>query len=115
MTECNTHVAQHRRVGEVTLEAGNRQLLRHVPQNRIGKTEIALGILEVDRIDLVWHRRRSDFALVRLLPEVTERDVAPEVAVEVEQNRVRARDGVEKLRDAIVRLDLRRVRIEFEA
>ena len=113
--ERHAHVAQHRRIGEVALPARDWQLLRHVAQERVGEPEIALGILEVDRVDLVRHRRRADLALLRLLPEVAERDVAPEVAVEVEQDRVGARDRVEQLGDAVVRLDLRRVRIELEA
>ena len=61
------------------------------------------------------HRRGADFAGFRFLCEVTERDIAPDVAVEIEQDRVRARVGVEQFRDRVVRLDLDRVRIEFEA
>ena len=50
-----------------------------------------------------------------LLPEVAERHVAPDVAIEVDQHRVGARDRVEELGHVVVRLDLRRVRIELEA
>ena len=41
-------------------------------------------------------------------------DVAPHVAAQVEQHRVAPADRVEELRDAVVRLDLRRVPGERE-
>ena len=40
----------------------DRQLLRHVREQRVGEPAIALGVLEVDRVDLVRHRRRADLA-----------------------------------------------------
>ena len=115
VAERHAHVAQHRRVGEVALPARDRQLLGQVPQQRVGEPEVALGVLEVDRVDLVRHRRRADLALLHPLPEVAERDVAPDVAVEVDQDGVGAGDRVEELGHVVVRLDLRRVRIELEA
>ena len=115
MAERDAHVAQHGRIGEVALPARDRKLLAHVPQQRVGDAEIAFGILEVDRVHLVRHGRGADFARLQLLPEVAERDVAPDVAVEIDEDRVRARVGVEELGDRVVRLDLDRVRIELEA
>ena len=55
-------------------------------QHGVGQAEVAFGILEVDRIDLVRHGRRADFAGLELLLEEAERDVAPDVAVEVDQD-----------------------------
>ena len=52
---------------------------------------------------------------LRLLPEITERDIAPYIAVEVEHDRVDGGICVEQFRDRIVRLDLDRVRIELHA
>jgi hypothetical protein len=92
----------------------NRQLFGHVPQQRVGETEVAFGVLEVDRIDLVRHRRRPDLAFLDALAEVTEGDVAPNVAIEIDEHRVGARDRIEQLGHVVVRLDLRRVGIELE-
>ena len=50
-----------------------------------------------------------------LLLEIAERDVAPDVAIEVEQDRIRARESVEQLGHVVVRLDLDRVRVERRA
>ena len=52
---------------------------------------------------------------VELLPEVAERDVAPDVAIEIDQHRVRRARRRRRARPCVVRLDLRRVRIELEA
>ena len=62
VAEGDAHVAQHRRVGQVALQARDRQLLGQVPQQRVGEAEIAFGVLEIDRIDLVRHGRRADLA-----------------------------------------------------
>src|SRR5439155_9824924 len=92
----------------------DRQLVRKMAQERVGKTEISLRILEVDRVDLVRHGRRSDLALADLLPKISERNIPPDVAVEVDDDRVHARKSVEQRRNAIVRLDLRSERVELE-
>ncbi len=112
MAERDAQVAQHRAVAEVALEAADRQLLAEVREQRVGQAEVAFGILEVDRVDLVRHRRRADLAGARLLPEVAQRDVAPGVAAPVDQHRVAARNGVEQLGHRVVRLDLGRVGVE---
>jgi hypothetical protein len=88
MGEGHADVAQHRGIGEVALPAGHRQLLGEMPQQRVREPEVAFGILEVDRVDLVRHRRRADFAGDRPLPQVAERDVAPDVAAEVDREDV---------------------------
>ena len=69
----------------------------------------------VDRIDLVRHGRRADFAGLDLLLEETERDVAPDVAVEIHQNAVRPGEGVEQFGQRVVRLDLDGVGVEGQA
>ena len=107
--------AQHGGVGEVALPARDRQLLGRMPQQRIGDAEIALGILEVDRVHLVRHGRGADFAGDRALAEIAQRDVAPEVAAQVDEHRVAARERVAVLGDPVVRLDLGRVGVALEA
>ena len=62
VAERDAEVAQHGRVGEVALPARHRQLLGEVAQQRVGEAEVAFGVLEVDRVDLVRHRRRADLA-----------------------------------------------------
>jgi len=52
---------------EIALPARHRKLLGKMPQQRAGDSEIALGILEVDWIDLVRHGRGADFARFRFL------------------------------------------------
>ena len=83
-------------------------------QERVGEPEVPLGILEVDRIDFVRHGARADLALPDAMAKVTQRDVAPEVAVEIEHDRVDACERVEQSREPVVRLDLRRVGVEIE-
>ena len=62
MRQRDAEIAQHRRVGQVALPARDRQLVGEEAQQGIGQSEIALGIFEVDRIDLVRHGRGADFA-----------------------------------------------------
>src|SRR3546814_11399853 len=63
--------AQYGRVGQVALPAADRQLGGEVFEQRVGDAEVALGVLEVDRIDLVRHGRAADLAgLDRLLEEI---------------------------------------------
>src|SRR3546814_17955902 len=51
--------AQYGRVGQVALPAADRQLGGEVFEQRVGDAEVALGVLEVDRIDLVRQDRKS--------------------------------------------------------
>ena len=84
-----------------------------VREQRVGEAEIAFRVLEVDRVDLVRHRARADLAGARALREVAEADVAPGVAAPVDQDRVAALDQASNSSAMrVVRLDLRRVRIE---
>src|SRR5512134_3378452 len=70
VAEGHAHVAQDRGIGEVALPARDRQLLREVPQQRVGHSEVALGVLEVYGIDLVGHGGGAHLILLHLLPEV---------------------------------------------
>src|SRR5690554_8160187 len=81
---------------------------------RIGHPEIAFGILEVDRIDLVWHRRRAHLALFQLLFEIAERNIHPYVPAGIEQYRVATCDRIKQFSHRIMWLDLDRIRIEFQ-
>ena len=69
--QCNQNVRERHaevsldgRIREVALPAGNGQFARKVIQQRIGESEIAFRVFEVDRIDLVRHRRRADLILL---------------------------------------------------
>ena len=97
------------------MPAADRQFRAEVFEQCIGEAEVALCILEVDRVDLVRHRRRTDFPGLEHLAEVAERNVAPDVAREVDQYRVRAAYRIADLGDAVVWFDLRRVRVEHQA
>ena len=115
MAERSADIALRGGVRKVALPARHRQLLRQMAQQRVGDADVAFRVLEIDRIHLVRHRRGSDLAALQLLREVAERDIPPDIAVEVEQDAVGTRIGIEQLRDPVVRLDLRGVRVEFEA
>src|SRR6185312_3814379 len=88
MAECDAQIAQHGRVGEIALPAGDGQLVGEVSQQGVGDAEVALGILEVDGVDLVRHGRGTHLGRGRALLEVTERDVTPEVAAQIEEHDV---------------------------
>ena len=62
VAERDAEIAQHGRVGEVALPARHRQLVGEMAQQRVGDAEIAFGVLEIDRVHLVRHRRGADLA-----------------------------------------------------
>ena len=109
------HITQYGAVGQVALPTGNRQFFGQKAQYGIGHTEVAFGVFKVDRIDFVRHGGRTDFACFDFLFEVTQRNVAPNIAVEVDQNRVDTADGLEEFRHIVVRLDLNGVGVEGQA
>jgi hypothetical protein len=80
----------------------------------VGQAEVAFRVLEVDRIDLVRHGRRADLASLELLLEEAERDVAPEIAVQVDQDQCWRGRRRRTVRPCVVRLDLNGVGIELE-
>ncbi len=112
--ERHADVAQHGRVAEVALPSAYRQFLGQMAEHGIGHTQVALGVLEVDGINLVRHCRRAHFAGHRLLREIAERDVAPDVPTEVDKHRVEPRDCMKELGQVVVRFDLRRERAVSE-
>src|SRR5579871_3086647 len=83
-------------------------------EERVGDAEIALGIFKIDRIDLMRHDRGAGLALDTALAEIADRNVAPHVATETEQNSIDAGNGREHLCDKIVALDLRGERIPHQ-
>src|SRR6185437_286062 len=88
MAERHAEIAQHGGVGEIALPAGDGELVREVPQQRVGDAEVALRVLEIDRVDFVRHGRGADLGRGRALLEIAEGDVAPEVAAEIERKSV---------------------------
>ena len=57
MRQRHTYVAQHRRVGQVALQARDRQLRRQMSQDRVSHTQVTLRVLEINRVHLMRHRR----------------------------------------------------------
>src|SRR5271156_750380 len=84
-------------------------------EQRARDSQVALAVLEIDRIDLVRHHRRAGLARNRFLREVSDRDVAPHIAAEAEQNSVDAHQDCEQLGNKIVALDLSGQRIPGQA
>ena len=115
MAERGAQRAQHGRIGQVALPAADRQLGGEMFEQRVGDAEVAFGILEVDRVDLVRHGRTADFAGLDRLLEVAERDVAPDVAAQVDADGVDAALRVAEFGDAVVRLDLGGVGLPVQA
>ena len=107
VSESDAHVAKGRGVRKVTLHARDRKFTRHKSENGIRKTEIAFGILEVNGVHLMWHRRGANLTLHGALLEISHRHVHPHVAIKVEKHRVPTCNSIEKLRDTVMRLTLR--------
>ena len=61
-------------------------------EQRIGDSEVALGIFEIDRVHLMRHDRGAGLALDAALAEVADRNISPHVAAETEQDGIDARD-----------------------
>src|SRR5690606_16848505 len=78
-------------------------------QQRISQTKVAFGVFKVDRIDFVRHGGRTNLAFFQTLLEVTQRDITPDITVQIQQNSVGARHGIEQHSHPVVRLDLDRV------
>ena len=106
MSEGDADVALHRAVGEIALEAGLHEGRGEHVEEGVADLEVGLGVLEADRIDLVWHRARPDGALAAHLGEIAHRDVGPEVGAHVVQHPVEAGDVGIELGLPVVALDL---------
>src|SRR4051812_41638297 len=88
---------QDGRVAQVPLPAGDRQLGGEVRGQGVGDPEIPLGVLEVDRIDLVRHRARADLFLGNALTEIPEGNISPNVAAEADRYRIEMLDRAHRL------------------
>ena len=77
--------------------------------DRIGYAEIALGIFEIDGVDLVGHSAGAYLARLDPLFEILHRNIGPHVPAEVDQNGVDPLQGIEYGRQIVVVLDLGRV------
>ena len=75
-------------------------------KQRIGHTEVAFAVFEIDGVHFVWHCRRPHFPFHDLLLEVIHGDVRPNVPVQIDQHSVNATKGIAPRRKVIVRLDL---------
>ena len=115
MGQAHPQVTQHGGIRQVALKTGDGQLARQVLQDGVGEAQVALGVLEVDGIDLVGHGRGADLAGDGLLAKIAQGDIAPEVAAGVQEDGVEAGGGVEELRHVVVGLDLGGVGIPGQA
>ena len=91
----HTDVAAHGAVGEVALHTADGQLVAQVLEDGVGQTQIALGILEVDGIDLMWHGTGADLAGFDFLLEIFHGDICPNIAAEVDEDDVDALASIE--------------------
>ena len=66
-----------------------------MPQQCIGQSQIAFGIFKIDRVYFMRHGGRTDFAGFYLLLEISQGNVAPDISIEVDQNGIESREGVE--------------------
>ena len=104
--EGDADVALCRRVGEVALQSRGHERGGERVEQGARELEIRLGVLKADRVDLVRHCRRARRALVRNLPEVPHRDVAPHVGAQVVQYAPDVAHALVQLRLPVMRLDL---------
>ena len=110
----DTHIAQHGAVGQVTLPAADGQLFAQVAQHRVGQAQIAFGVLEINRVDLVRHGGRTHLAVLELLLEIAQGHIAPDVSRPVDQDGIGAGHSVKQLGHVVMRFDLDAERLEVE-
>jgi len=72
-------------------QRGHRQLVARCRSSALATPSVALGVLDIDRVDLVGHRRQGRPRLPHRCAEVTERDVSPRRRVEIDEFVLRAR------------------------
>src|ERR1700682_713310 len=102
MAERGAERAHRGAIAPIALPSRDRQLARQMLKQRGREPQVTLAVLEVDRVYLVRHHRRANFALNRALAEIAEGDVPPHVAREAEQDDVDSDHKVEQLGDEIV-------------
>jgi len=86
--ECGPNRTNRGAVGQIALPSRDRKLIGEMLEQRVGDAEIALAVFEIDWIHFMRHHRRAGLAGHDLLYEVANRDVAPHVAAESEQDGV---------------------------
>ena len=80
----------------------------------VGNTEITLGILKIDRIDLVRHGRGTHFTGNGFLLEVTERNIGPEITAKIYQHGIKTGQRIKLLGHVVMGFDLRGIGIELK-
>mmetsp|Transcript_18532 Transcript_18532/g.52049 ORF Transcript_18532/g.52049 Transcript_18532/m.52049 type:complete len:287 (+) Transcript_18532:265-1125(+) len=113
--QAHTQVAQHCGVSEISLPSTDGQLVAHVVHGGVGHAQVALAVLKVDGVYFMGHCGGAHLASDCLLLEVAEGNVAPDVAVKVNEDVVEPDDSMVQLRDVVVGLDLGDVGVEGEA
>ena len=113
--EGHTKVSEYRGIAQIPLVARNGQLLSEMHEHGVGESEVPLGILEVNRVDLVGHGRRADLTLHVSLLEIPQGDVRPHISAEVKQDRVREAQCEGELGYSIMRLYLGGIRIPLDS
>ncbi len=56
MGDWHSHIPQYGGIRQVSLHSGNRELGAQMLEYCVCHSEVALGVLEVDRVNLVRHR-----------------------------------------------------------
>src|SRR5690606_40139347 len=101
--------------GEVALPAARDEGGSKRVENRVRELKVRFSIFKADRIHLVRHRRRASCTLHGDLPEVPDRNIAPNIRGEVVQDAVRMCDACEEFSLPVVGFDLRREGIPGES
>ena len=112
MSHRHTNITHHGGVGEIPLQAGDRELMCQMLQVGHRDTEIALSILKVNGIDLVRHGRGAHLTLLNLLLEVLHRDIHPYVPTEVYEDRRDPLEAIQERRKVIIIRDLGRILLQ---
>ena len=81
-------------------------------EHGVGQTQIAFRIFKVNGVDLVRHGGRANLTRFQALLEIAQAHIAPNVARQINQDGVGARNGVKQLGHVIVRLNLNAVGLE---
>ena len=107
VSERHSHISEHSRIRKVTLQTGNRQFHGQECEHGVGHSQVALRILEIDRVHLVRHCRRAHLILVHLLLEIFHRYVSPDITGHVDKNGIDTPQAVENGSQVVVMLYLR--------
>ena len=106
MAQRDPDVAGRGAVREIPLEPGPGELVRERAQETRRDLEVALTVLEADRVDLVWHGRRPHRLVVGPLLEEAHGEVQPEVPIQIDEDVRHLAGQVQVLTPRVVVLDL---------